>query len=140
MKKKAKKKHGSRTHGGGAGKKRRGKGHKGGHGFAGVGKRGAQKKSRYLSHHVKPYGKERGSRKKTTKTLNLKQLDQFIDKWLAEDKISKDGDTYSIDLTALGYQKLLGSGTFARKVNIKCKSVSESAKRKIEEAGGVVSG
>jgi len=137
MKKKSCKQRGSRTHGGGSQKKRRGKGHKGGHGFAGVGKRGGQKKSWYLSKGIKPYGKQKKYKKKTIKTLNLKQLDQFLDKWISEKKASKEGDTYTVDLNKLGYSKLLGAGTTAKKIHVTCKLISQSAKKKIEDAGGI---
>lgn len=140
MRKKSTKQRGSRTHGGGSQKKRRGHGNRGGHGFAGVGKRGGQKKSRYLAKGIQPYGKQKKyKKKKAVKTLNLKQLDQLIDKWVKEGKATKEGDTYTLDLNKLGYSKLLGTGKFARKINITCKSASQSAKKKIEDAGGVCS-
>ena len=44
LKTKSKKRRGTRTEGWGAGKKHRGKGHKGGHGVAGIVKRGPQGK------------------------------------------------------------------------------------------------
>ncbi len=43
-----------------------------------------------------------------------------------------------IDLEEMGYDKLLGEGKITIPVSVKVPSISETALRKIEEAGGEV--
>jgi len=44
----------------------------------------------------------------------------------------------TIDLTSLGYDKLLGAGRINRPLRVKVGSASESVVRKISEAGGEI--
>ena len=44
----------------------------------------------------------------------------------------------TLDLTVLGYNKLLGRGSVDRPYNIKVAGSSKAAARKIQEAGGTV--
>ncbi len=69
--KKVTKYRGSKTHGGGSMKKRRGAGSRGGRGRAGSGKKGDVKKPSYW--HEYPYSGKKGfvSRKEKPKTINL---------------------------------------------------------------------
>jgi len=55
----------------------------------------------------------------------------------AEDGQTKGGPV-SIDLHALGVEKLLGSGDVTRAFNVKVSSYTERAKQKLEEAGGKI--
>jgi len=143
-KKKSRKLRGSTSHGWGFSKRHRGKGSRGGHGFAGVGKRGAQKETYYLSLGIEPIGKYGISVKPRcikvlVKAINLKELCERLEFWIAQKSIEKSADTYKIDLTKLGYTKLLADGKVTKKLNIKCKSCSAKAKQKVEAAGGAVS-
>jgi len=142
-KKKSRKRRGSRTHGWGAGKKHRGAGHRGGKGRAGAGKRGAQKKTAHLAKGINPIGKKgkqisRREKKVKPNPINLKELDQKLDFWLAENKAVKEGDVFVVDLTKLGYTAVLGGGNISKKVKLICNKVSSRAKEKIEAAGGSV--
>ncbi|MEK6969682.1 MAG: uL15m family ribosomal protein [Nanoarchaeota archaeon] len=127
---------GSGTHGGGARKKRRGAGSRGGRGRAGSGKRAGHKK----------YGIVLGSRgftsKSTTpasKALNVGTFtDNFVHKWMDAGKITKEGQFYLVDLAKLGYTKLLGTGNTSFKLKIKVSSCSPQAAEKIEAAGGEI--
>jgi large subunit ribosomal protein L15 len=60
------------------------------------------------------------------KTLNLKQLDA----------LSQTIDTTEINLTALGYTKLLGTGKITQALTITVASCSKSAAEKMKTAGG----
>jgi len=142
-KKKSKKRRGSRSHGWGAGKKHRGAGHRGGRGHAGVGKRGASKKTAYFALGIKPTGKT-GFRKrrdiiKKPNPINLKDIEQRLDKWIANKQATKEGDIFVVDLKKLGYTHILGEGKLTKKLKLTCYKVSASAKKKIEEAGGSIS-
>jgi len=50
----------------------------------------------------------------------------------------KDGDVYRVDLTELGYSKLLGSGTVTKKIEVRVFEATPKAVEKIEAAGGKV--
>jgi len=117
---------GSYTHGWGSKKKHRGAGHRGGRGFAGVGKRGASKKTKYLAVGIQPLGKSgmiKIRNKFDDKTINIGELEK------------KFPDQKEIDLTALGYDKLLGTGKLSKKINIKVSKISKRAKEKLEALG-----
>ena len=73
---------------------------------------------------------------KSLSSINLRDLSRFISSTSA-DKDGGDG-IETIDLTMLGYDKLLGAGIVGRPLRIKVDSASESAIRKISEAGGEV--
>lgn len=140
-KKKSRKRRGHRTHGWGAGKKHRGAGHRGGRGNAGSGKRGAQKKTKFLSKGIKPigkYGRKISRREKKIKPnpINLKTIEQKLDKWLTNNKATKEGDFIIIDLNKLGYTAVLGEGKVTKKLKLTCKKFSARAVEKIKAAGG----
>lgn len=142
-KKKSRKLRGSTTHGWGFGKRHRGKGNRGGHGHAGVGKRGAQNETKYLSLGINPLGKHGISVNPRvvfhkTKSINLKEIEENINTWHTKKLIEKSADMYSIDLPKLGYTKLLSDGRVTKRLNIKCKSCSAKAKQKVEAAKGIV--
>jgi large subunit ribosomal protein L15 len=139
QKKKSRKQQGSRTHGWGAGKKHRGAGHRGGKGRAGYGKRGQQRLTKLLAKGEKGIGRKgiRIIRKPKIKlfSINLRDLDQIIDRWVAEKKATQLKEKYSVDLNKLKY-KLLGTGKISKKIDIVADNFSKAAKEKIEKAGG----
>ena len=71
-------------------------------------------------------------------TLNVKDLDIKLDKFIEQNKASKSGTTYSVNLNDLNVQKILGRGEINKKVNVSVKKASERAIEKIESAGGKV--
>jgi len=139
--KKVKKYRGSKTHGGGSMKKRRGAGNRGGRGLAGSGKRAAHHVQRIIKRFGKGYLGKNGFTSKSrsnVKGINLKDIELNLDKYMEKNLIKKDGEIYSIDLSKLGYNKLLGSGQINNKYKITTKFVSKTAKEKIEKKGGEV--
>jgi len=123
-KKKVKKYRGSKTHGCGSMKKRRGAGNRGGRGRSGSGKRGDQKKPSYWKD--KPV---KGFSPKNTSPVNAINLN---------DLIAKVSGSEIINLQELGYDKLLGTGTITRKLEIHAKYASKRAIEKVSNAGGKV--
>jgi len=76
MKRKVQRYRGSKTHGSGSMKKRRGAGHRGGRGNAGSGKRGDAKKPSYWNKkQLKPKSKKRIG-------INVSSLDKNLSVWL----------------------------------------------------------
>ncbi|MDP3734555.1 MAG: uL15m family ribosomal protein [Nanoarchaeota archaeon] len=136
--KKVTKYRGHTSHGCGHHKKRRGAGSRGGRGRAGSGKRAGHKK----------YGIVLGSRGFTPRrTHNLHQklshiinvgyfTDQRLAQWVESGKAVKEGHFYTIDLTKLGYSKLLGTGTVSVKLKLHVAHYSPSAEEKVKAAGG----
>ena len=71
-------------------------------------------------------------------TLNVKDLDHKIEALVIENKASKSGNTYSINLNEINVQKVLGRGEINKKINISVKNASKRAVEKIEAAGGQI--
>jgi len=73
---------------------------------------------------------------KEAKTINLKDLDSRIEELLNEKKITKTKDGIKINLTELGYDKLLGTGQVKHKLIIEAKYFSKNAIKKLENVKG----
>lgn len=141
-KKKVTKQRGSKTHGWGSMKKHRGAGHRGGRGNAGSGKRGDAKKPTFQNDTRSNYLGKRGFvsiyRDDAFNSINLAKLSFMLDSFVEEKKATKKGDVYTVDLSALGYQKLLGSGKITKSVNVSVMVASQKAVDKINAAKGKV--
>lgn len=133
---------GSKTHGWGAKKKHRGKGHQGGAGMAGTGKRADSKKPSIWKD--KYYFGKHGFISKTPKIkinpINVSYIEEHINKFISANLVNKENGVYSVELEKLGYNKLLGDGKVMVKFKIKAPYASKSAVEKIKEAGGDVIG
>lgn len=160
-KSKTQKMRGSSSHGWGAKKKNRGSGNRGGFGLSGTGARGDAKKSAVLSNalslrkvisaqkgiklsNVKlgtGYFGKRGFKsvnKKKNKTLSLSYIEENFDVLLENEIIKKEGSNFILDVTQLGFNKVLGKGNFSKKITLICDQISSSAKLRVEEVGGKV--
>lgn len=138
--KKASRQHGSTTHGWGSMKKHRGAGNKGGTGNAGTGKRADSKKPSIWKD--KSYFGKRGFKKKGQKVeinpINLDTVDQMAESYVKGNHASRNGGFYVIDLSKLGFNKLLGDGKVLNKLDIKVLYASAKAVEKINSAGGKI--
>jgi len=128
---------GSKTHGGGAMKKRRGAGHRGGRGRAGSGKRGDAKKPSFWKERAGRTGFTSKSRKKI-KALNLEVIHAKLDSWLKKGFVIKKPAGYELELKKLGYNKLLGKGSVKEKFIIIADFASKKAVDKVKKVGGDV--
>ena len=130
---------GSTTHGCGAMKKRRGSGNKGGAGNAGSGKRADSKKpSNWKDIHY--FGKY-GFTSKSTRNIvaaNIGYIEEHLPRLVSEKMISRESDTYHVDMKKLGFNKLLGSGEVKNKYRIDVEHASKSAIDKVKSGGGEV--
>jgi large subunit ribosomal protein L15 len=139
MTSKKRRQRGSRTHGGGSHKKRRGAGHRGGRGRAG---RDKHEKALYP-----PRGKHGFKRPQKTdvevKTVNVRELDEdaivLAERGLAEE----DGDGYAIDARDVvedGHEadvvKVLGAGQVHGVLTVTADAFSDDAEAALEAAGG----
>jgi len=126
------------TAGHGSKKKNRGAGHRGGRGKAGAGKRGDAKLMK-VTKGIRTMGKHGfKSMKSSDKAINLQVLQEKLDTLFNKNQIKLDKYLYIIDLTKLGYDKLLSKGTVTRKMHIKVKTATKRSISKVEAAGGKV--
>ena len=138
MSKKASKRRGSRTYGRGRGKSHNcNAGNRGGRGRAGSGKKGDAKKTMYWK--TEQFGKVAFGMVDGTSAvaINVSQVESRIEDLILAGKI-KTGKEVSLNLSELGFEKLLGSGKITHAVNISVNSASASAIEKVEAAGGKV--
>jgi len=131
-------KRGTRSCGYGNAQKHRGAGSRGGRGNAGSGKHKQIKRKQEGQVFGKVGFKRHPSLVSDVRVINLSEIDKRIEGWAQEEKAKKTAGDYSIDLSPLGYDKVLGGGKLTHKIQIKADSFSESAKRKIDEADGKV--
>ena len=75
-------------------------------------------------------------RRKQGKVINLTQLSAMVEKLVSEKKAQMEDQRVTVDLSQLGFRKLLGEGTISRAVRVKVDQCSESALNKLKEAGG----
>ena len=133
--KKIVKRRGHRGSGYGSQKKHRGGGSRGGRGKAGLHKHKIMTMLKYMPQH---FGKEGFKRSFAirVKVINLKELERKLDELITENKIEESKTGIKVNLSELGYDKLLGSGKVTKKLIVEGKIFSKNAIRKIEEAGG----
>jgi len=123
------------THGGGARKKRKGSGHKGGKGMSGSGKRADHKKTLVTKlYGHKYFGKQGITSRKTERDkrqrINLQQIGLHLEKYG-----KKVGDRWEINLKNY---KILGEGEVNNKLIINAKEASKSAIEKVKKKGGEI--
>ncbi len=133
--KKILKRRGDRSPGYGSQKKHRGGGSKGGKGNAGLHKHKIHAMIKYMPDHFGKLGFQR-TYAKIVRTINLEDLDKKLKELLNEKKIKDDKEGIKINLSELGYDKLLGGGQINHKIVVEGKSFSKLAVKKIEETGG----
>lgn len=139
MPSRTKKFRGLRTHGRGK-KAGRGAGIIGGHGNAGLGK---HEKLHMLKFDRDHFGRKGFKRPqcvvRANSTINVSELEEQIPSYEKMGFAVKNGDSYDVNLTDAGIDKLLGTGNIGVKVNVTVMQVSALAKEKIEACGGKIS-
>lgn len=133
---KKKKMRGSSTHGHGSSKKNRGAGSRGGRGKAGLGKKAKHKKQTALEGGK--YLGEKGFNRPGQREqdgINLRDIDQRIESFVAEGVAEDDGDGYVFDADEAGYDKVLAKGQLRKDIDVRSKAFSDRAEDKIEESG-----
>ena len=139
MTSKKRRQRGSRTHGGGTHKNRRGAGHRGGRGRAG--------RSKHEFHNYEPKQKHGFKRpqdaRPTVEEIDVKTLDEDAILYVADDLAEETDDGYAIDARDVvedGHEvdivKVLGSGQVRNTLSVTADEFSETAREKLEDAGG----
>ena len=136
---KVRRQRGSRTHGWGQVGQHRARGGRGGTGKAGLDKH----KWTYVVKHDPTYWKKKGfisarTLNKKVNIINVGKLDDLADRLESAKKLEKKENKIFVDLENLGYDKLLGTGEIIKPMLVKVASYSESASKKLEEAGGEI--
>ncbi|WP_424017977.1 uL15m family ribosomal protein [Halorientalis pallida] len=139
MTSKKKRQRGTRTHGGGSHKNRRGAGHRGGRGRAG--------RDKHEFHNYEPLGKSGFKRPQKLKEeiaeIDVRELDEDAALLAADGVAEEDGDGYRIDVRDVvedGHEvdavKVLGGGQVRNELTIVADDFSDSARELLESAGG----
>ncbi|MFC6717024.1 uL15m family ribosomal protein [Natrialbaceae archaeon GCM10025810] len=139
MTSKKRRQRGSRTHGGGTHKNRRGAGHRGGRGRAG--------RSKHEFHNYEPKGKHGFKRPQDIREevleIDVKKLDEDAILYAAEGLAEETGDGYEIDARDVvedGHEadvvKVLGSGQVRNSLSVTADAFTDAAREKLESAGG----
>jgi large subunit ribosomal protein L15 len=127
---------GSRTHGRGK-KAGRGAGKHGGTGNAGLHKHKAMHMLKYMPDHFGRHGFKRPQKMVCAKvTINVSDLEENLEGFLKDGYAVKEGKAIKVDLTKMGVDKLLGSGQISTAVDVMVVDCTETAKQKVELAGG----
>jgi large subunit ribosomal protein L15 len=127
---------GSRTHGRGK-KAGRGAGKHGGTGNAGLHKHKAMHMLKYMPDHFGRHGFKRPQKMVCAKvTMNVSDLEEKMEGFLKDGYAVKEGKAITVDLTKMGVDKLLGSGQISTALEVMVVDCTETAKHKVEEAGG----
>ena len=141
MTSKKRRQRGSRTHGGGTHKNRRGAGHRGGRGRAG--------RDKHEYHNYDPIGKHGFKRpedaQRTVAEVNVRTLDEDAALLAADGLAETEGDAYHLDARDVAEDgedadlvKVLGGGQVRQELHVVADAFSEGAVELIEDAGGSV--
>ncbi|MFT4880813.1 MAG: large subunit ribosomal protein L15 [Natronomonas sp.] len=139
MTNKKKRQRGSRTHGGGSHKNRRGAGHRGGRGAAG--------RDKHEFHNHDPLGKSGFSRPEKVQddvaTVDVRELDEDAAVLAAEGDAEETDTGYRVDARDVvedGHEvdavKVLGAGQVRGELEVVADAFSGTAREKLEGAGG----
>jgi large subunit ribosomal protein L15 len=142
MTSKKRRQRGSRTHGGGTHKNRRGAGHRGGRGAAG--------RSKHEYHNYGPLGKHGFKRPESAQTtvleINARTLDENAALYVADGLAEEADGAYVLDARDVvdgGHDadvvKVLGGGQVRNELTVTADAFTASAVEVIESAGGAAS-
>lgn len=137
---KVRKMRGSRTHGWGQVSQHRASGQKGGVGNAGLHKHKWSWTIKYAPDH---FGKDDMHPPKSSKPkrwINVGSLDKLYASIVSTSKVETVEGRPVLNLSSLGYEKLLGAGSVSGAYHIIIEKFTESAKEKILSAGGFIEG
>ena len=128
------------------GSRTRGRGHKKGRGAGlrgGRGNAGCHKTKRIMYERVGRVWGAHGFKRpqsvvSANNSINLKTIEEKSESWITEGIATKKGKVVSVDLTEMGYDKLLGTGSTTQSYKLTISAASAKAVEKIEAAGGEI--
>jgi large subunit ribosomal protein L15 len=129
---------GSRTHGRGK-KAGRGAGLRGGRGNAGLHKHKWISVVKYCPDYFGHHGFKRPQSVVCHKvTMNLSEVEQALPSMVKDGFAAQKEGKWSVDLTKMGVDKLLGSGRISTAISVKVAEASATALEKLKSAGGTL--
>nr|AJS13310.1 50S ribosomal protein L15P [uncultured archaeon] len=129
---------GSRTHGRGK-KAGRGAGLRGGRGNAGLHKHKWISIVKYNPDYFGHHGFKRPQSVVQAKiTMNVSEVEQFLPSLSKDGFAEEKGGKWTVDLTKMGVDKLLGSGRISKPITIRVAEASKGAQEKLKKAGGAL--
>jgi len=121
---------------------KRGAGNRGGRGRAGLGKRAAHRKNMFMfsERYIGKHGFKSVKQRKFfhPRAINVDQLDKLAESLVNKKLAEKKDNAIEINLKKIGYGKLIGKGFVKNKLIIHAPEFTQSAKEKVEEAGGKI--
>ena len=128
------------------GSRTRGRGHKKGRGAGlrgGRGNAGCHKTKRIMYERVGRVWGAHGFKRpqsvvSANNSINLKTIEENSESWITEGIATKKGKVVSVDLTEMGYDKLLGTGSTTQSYKLTISAASAKAVEKVEAAGGEI--
>lgn len=134
---KIRKKRGKGSPGYGGSKQHRGGGSRGGRGLAGLHKHKWMNTIKFMPDHFGKKGLKRPTKVLTeVRAINIRDLDSMIIDLLKEKKIKEEKEGIKINLSELGFDKILGSGKINHRLIVEAKYFSKNAIKKLEEGKG----
>lgn len=133
---KTRKHRGSRTHGWGQVGQHRKHGMKGGRGNAGLHKHKWTYTVKYDPDHFIKKGFRNPTSIGQIQTINIGELEFLVDDLSRINKLKVEDGIPVLDLSELGYEKLLGEGKLTKPLIVKAQSHSKVAAEKIQHSGG----
>lgn len=71
--------------------------------------------------------------------INIGDIDEALERLVERGGATKKGRTYTVDVSAIGIDKILGSGRVTQKIDlVGVKAISARAREKVLEKGGSV--
>jgi large subunit ribosomal protein L15 len=97
----------------------------------------------YVLRHEPDYWGKKGFRsiqslQRKVNAINVGNLSTLVEKLEAKNQLEHQDGKILLDLDKLGYTKLLGTGKVTTPILIKIHAYSDSAAKKIEDAGGQI--
>lgn len=132
---KVRRQRGTRTYGRGSVKRGRGSGEKGGKGLSGGHKQKWSHMLKYDPEHFGKHGFTPVARVKVS-AINVGELDEHLEDLVQRGAARREGEKIIVDAGKLGFGKVLGGGRVTRPIDVIARKFADSAKRKLEEAGG----
>ncbi|MBI4451743.1 uL15 family ribosomal protein [Candidatus Woesearchaeota archaeon] len=127
---------GSRNHG--WGRMHRNSGQRGGAGNAGSGKRADAKKPSYADRAFGKHGFKQKGPTSASECITLRDIEDRATHWVASKQAKTEQGKTAINLTALGYTKLLATGKLTKPFLLTISSAAPAAVEKVKAAGGDV--
>lgn len=92
---------------------------------------------RYMPDYFGKHGFTRPAAvREETKAINVGELDERLGELVQLGVAKQEGEKFVVDVGKLGFEKILGGGRVTHPMDVTAKEFVESAKRKLEEAGG----